>query len=202
MVSNDAQPTQQADYSFIILVFSLAGWALLEAWAIIVGASWYAHALNALPGSILTVLALPRASAGAPGKAGGANPASRGFARALLPALFLFVLGAFLGMLFLSGALLLFGLLAACLCLAPWSRLAFARDHVLLCSALTLSGLFLPIALAYQDLNTMLLPLGCWVFWLCACCALLVRTDKRRRAERRAKAGRDDVATQPAAAES
>lgn len=40
MVSNDAQPTQQAGYCFIILVFSLAGWALLEAWAVSVGASW------------------------------------------------------------------------------------------------------------------------------------------------------------------
>jgi len=202
MVSYDAQPTQQADNSFIILVFSLAGWALLEAWAIIVGASWYAHALNALPGSILTVLALPRTASGTPGKAGEAKPASRGLAWALLPVLFLFLLGALLGILFLSGALVLFGLLAACLCFAPWPRLAFTRDHVFLCSATALSGLFLPIALAYPDVNVMLFPLGCWVFWICACCALLVRADKRRRAERRAKAGRDDVATQPAAAKS
>ena len=203
MVSNDAQPTQQADYSFIILVFSLAGWALLEAWAVSVGASWYAHALNALPGSILTVLALPRATADAPGKAGGAKPASRGSAWALLlPALFPFLLGAFLGILFLSGALLLFGLLAACLCLAPWSRLAFSRDHVLLCSALTLSGFFLPIALAYRDLDIVLFPLGCWVFWLWACCSLLVKADKRRRAERRMKAGRDADTAKTAAAKS
>jgi hypothetical protein len=197
MVSYDAQPPQQADYSFIILVFSLAGWALLEAWAISVGASWYAHLFNALPGSILTVLSLPRTAAGAPGKAGGAKPASRGLAQALLPALFLFLLGALLGILFLTGALLLFGLLAACLCLAPWSRLAFARDHVLLCNAVTLSGLFLPIALAYRDLDIVLFPLGCWIFWLCACCALLVRADKRRRAERREKSERGDVATTP-----
>lgn len=196
MVRDTTQPTQgQSCCSFMTLVFSLAGWALFEAWAVIMGATWVGHVLIAVPGLILTVLSLPRSSTGDLDPAGDKKGLLKGSRWVLAPPVFLFLLGAVLGLLILMGFMVLLGLVVACLSFAPWSRLAFSRQHFALCCSATLTGLIFPIAVGHRSVDLMFLPLACWVFWLCACCALLVQAEKRYRVERKAKAGYGAVET-------
>jgi hypothetical protein len=93
----------------------------------------------------------------------------------------LYVSGVIFGVLFLAGSLTLLGMAAISLAFAPWARLSFSRDKLAISCVSAMGGFGSAIAIGHKSIDTMFLPLAAWAFWSCACCALLLRREQRRR---------------------
>lgn len=172
--------------SFIGLVLSLAGWALLEAWLIAVQASWRGHALASAAGLGLVLhsarpLLRFRPSAGDPADSTADRPRGRSGGDAG-PVLFLLATGCLLGLSALGGSTLALLAVAACLSFFPWWRLALCRHSSMTAGSIMLAAATATVSTGWEAASLMFLPFAGWVFWMCAAMALLVRARKAKRA--------------------
>lgn len=180
---------------FVLFVFSLAGWALVNAWFYLLEADIRAYAVVAVPGLILTVLSVLRGSAGKPDDGNGTGRARQTRREVACSVALLFGAGALLGGLVVSGWLLPFAVLAlACLCI-PWPRFAVGRRHFGWSSTITLCGWLSASVAGHGAVQVMSLLLAGWALWLAVCCALLVQFARERRVARGVKAQPEPAAT-------
>jgi hypothetical protein len=171
---------------------SLAGWAILALWLLQIGAGVGGHGLAALAGLWLSYLCIRRPRIGQPALAatGGSRTTQH---RGLRPvdagwALLLLVVGGVVGILAMRGGTVALIVVTMGLGFAPWSRVAFCRDHFYVASAALLVGTLSAMALGYRSTAPMFLPVACWALWACACTGLCWRITRLAAAERRAKA--------------
>lgn len=158
------------------LFFSLAGWALLHAWLLRLDANHRAHLAVAALGLVVSAWPAARARSGRLARAAQpGGPAGESPGPAVAAALLLLAGGAALGALVALGSVVLLGAGAVALMLVPWARLPLSRHRPALSCAVLACG-FSPVVLnRYQAVDVMFLPLAAWVFWLCACLALIPR---------------------------
>lgn len=179
---------------FLPLFFSLAGWALLQAWIHLIGANFRAHVLVAVPGLILTLWsAFPFSGCHDNAAEQKDTPAQQSRGAALTGALLLLALGAVLGNLTAKGSLFLLCVGAMALNFVPWGRLPLEQRHPAVPCALTACGFAAAILAAHQSVSVMFLPLATWAFWLCTCVGLILRAETARRDKRGAAAKRSAI---------
>lgn len=179
----------RAHRPFLPLFFSIAGWALLQAWIHLLGANYRAHILVAALGAVLTlwsVLPFP----GSQHITAETNDSPPGESRwaAISGALLLLAMGAFLGSLIAKGSLLLLSVGAMTLNLVPWARLPLGRRHPFAACAASMCGFAAAILAQYRSIEVMFLPIASWVFWVCACIGSILRIEHSSRAKRGAAA--------------
>lgn len=181
MSSDNVRPVKRRPYwSFIALLYSLLGWVLFDAWLFLMGAGFLLHLFVAAPGAALVIRSALRPSIDRSSVAERVRSPSMESRRAGMSCVLLFVLGAMFGTLLLSASLTLLGLVAVSFIFAPWARLSFSRDKLAI-SCMSTSGFASVMAIEHGSIDTMFLPLAAWVFWLCACCALLFRAEQLQR---------------------
>jgi hypothetical protein len=182
MNSDSVRPVKRRPYwSFIALLYSILGWALFDAWLFLMGAKFLLHLFVAIPGAWLVVWSALRTSIDLNSVSErGKSPATE-FQHAGMSCVLLYVLGVIFGALVLNGSLILLGLVVASCIFAPWARLSFSRERLAISCVITVGGFASVIAIEPRSVDRMFLPLAAWAFWLCACCALLLRADQLRR---------------------
>lgn len=188
--------------TFIGLVFAINGWTLIETVLLSRHAGLRAHVTAAVIALYLAAtsvrrLKLPRQClAGTAGSS--AAQRSGSVAARLGSALLLLVAGALTGAMILAGSGLLLGLAAAALSGAPWSRIAFCRERVVVAGVVTCAGMGLPLLVVQRPVGPIFFLVSGWVFWLCAMVAVLGRIARLWRAERDIKAAARAASTGPA----
>ena len=177
---------------FLPLFFSIAGWALLQAWIYLIGANYRAHILVAVLGLVFTLWsAIPfpaTTHVNAPKKLG-ARRESRwaGISGTLL----LLAIGAVLGSLVAKGSLFLLSLIAMSLNFVPWARLPLGQRHPFLPYMAAICGFAAAILAHYRSIEVMFLPLAAWGFWGCTCLGLILRAATRATAAKGATMERE-----------
>lgn len=170
-------------HSFIALVFSLTGCALLETWLFTMHASLPGHALALMAGLSLVFLSLRHSPVHTDFRSRRHRPflgIDAGYA------FLLFAIGSLIGLFILSNATLALAVLVL-LSFIPWSRLPLCRHHFFTAATLTWAGIMLVLFIGRHEIRPMFLPLASWVSWTCACFALLLRTERLWQIERNAK---------------
>lgn len=178
---------------FIALVFSVAGWAVLELFLLQIGAGGRAHCMTALFGLLLGYLSIRRPRIGRPGLPSAEIGASQHhrLGRAELGWVLLFVVaGAVLGTLVLEGDTIILGIVTISLALAPWSRMHFCRSYLLLACTAVWTGMVSVIVPGRSSIAPMFLPIASWVLWASTLISLFLRIERLSRAERVAGARR------------
>lgn len=193
MDTNTAKTTELASPPlFIPFVFSIAGWAMLEAWLLQVGARFGAHGAATLCGAWLGYLCLRRPRIGRvahPASVSTAAIEHRRFGSADAGWMaILLVLGGLMGALASLSSAVVLGAAAIALSLFPWSRVQLCRHYFFGACAAAWTGMLSVMALRHGYIAATFLPLACWVLWTTACISLLMRIERLARAERVAKA--------------
>lgn len=186
MDSDTVQPMKPRPYRpFLPLFFSLAGWALLQAWVHLIGANFRAHILVAVPGLLLTLWsAFPFPGSQYLNAEENAISLREARWRPIAGALLLLVLGAVLGSLTAKGSLFLLGVTSMALNFIPLARLPLCQYHPVVPCAAAGCGFAAAILPDYQSISVMFLPLATWAFWLCTCVGLILRAERSRRGKR------------------
>jgi len=170
---------------FLPLFFSIAGWALFQAWIYLIGANYRAHILAAVPGLVLTLwAAFPFLGSRHISVERKDSPCKESRWAAISGALLLLAIGAALGSLTAKGSLFLLGVVAMALNFLPWARLPLGQRHPAVSCTAASCGFAGAILAAYQSIEVMFLPLATWAFWLCTCVGLILRAEHSRRANR------------------
>ena len=205
MESDTVQLTRSRPYRpFLPLFFSIAGWALLQAWIHLIGANYRAHMLVAVPGLVLTFWSaypfLGTQHMIAPEKD---SPRKAPGWAAISDTLLLVATGAMLGILTAAGSIFLLAVGAMALNFLPWARLPLGQRHPAVACAPAISGFAAAILAQYRSIEVMFLPLASWAFWVCACAGLILRAEHSWRAEREAaaKGAAKEADSRPAACE-
>jgi hypothetical protein len=191
MKGNSAEAQQSVAHpARMALVLSLFGWTLLEAWLIWAHVGLALHVITALPGLVLTSLSLRRfRQAPIPSSCSEQELQPKGFDAADVGAVLLLLLaGGCFGSLVSAGPI--FPLTVATLGMnyIPLWKLQFSRRHRLLsCSILWLAASFM-VAVRFDTLSFMTLPLASWAVWGGACFSLLLAMHRSRGIERAIKA--------------
>jgi hypothetical protein len=177
-----------SDSSFIAFVFSLAGFALVEAWLLILGAGFPAHGIAlvlGLPPGFMAIRGTWRdrndlrfSDTAAAGPRRGFNTFN------LVSAALLIAAGAVLGLLILYAQAFPLVIGAASLTFVPWSRISFYRRHFIAACMSIWIGIASVLAIGHQIIDVIFLPLACWVLWAFACVGLLRRAEHLWRAGR------------------
>lgn len=188
MDSDIVQPVKRRPYwSFIALLYSLLGWALFEAWLMLMSAGLFLHVFAAIPGLTLTIRSALRPPIdGLSALEDKQRPATQ-FHWAKTSCALLYVFGAILAFMVLNGSLTLLGAVIASLTFAPWARLLFSRSHLAISCLVTISGFASVIAIGHRSVDMMFLPFAAWTFWGLACCALLFRAEQASRSKQESK---------------
>jgi hypothetical protein len=195
-------PASAPPPTFIGLVFSLSGWALVETTLLLQHAGLQAHLIPALMTLYLASYSTRRLKLRQqclPGE--GALPAAQESSPAALHigwALLLLMLGALTGVLVLSNNWIFLGIVATVLTVAPWHRVPFYRDRIIVSSVLMCAGMVLPLLADHRSITPIFLLISAWVFWICAVFAVLNRMLQLRQAERMVRAASGNKATHPA----
>jgi len=177
--------------TFIGFVFSLSGWGLINATLVSQHAGLGAYPVPTLMATYLMYTStkqLKLARQFQPEQAQAPTMRRRGSAAAgaawaLLP----LMAGVLTGILILGGNALLLGLTAVIFTLAPWSRLAFCRDRIVVASVLMCVGIGLPWLIPHHSVGPIFLLIAAWCFWVCAIYAVLIRIAKLWQIERSLK---------------
>ena len=167
---------------FLPLFFSLAGWALLQAWIQLIGANFRAHILVAVPGLVLTLWsALPFPATRQITVQKEDRPRREPRWAVIASALLLLAVGVVLGNLIAKGSLFLLGVVAMTLNFIPWARLPLGQRHPGVPCAAAGCGFGVAMLAGHQSMSVMFLPLATWAFWLCTCVGLILRAEQSRR---------------------
>lgn len=189
---------------FLPLFFSIAGWALLQAWIHLIGANYRAHILVAVLGAVLTLWsAFPFPGTQHITAQKNDSPWRESSWAAIAGALLLLIMGAVLGNLIARGSLFLLGVGAMALNFVPWARLPLGQRHPALLCAAAICGLAASVLAEYRSIEVMFLPLAAWAFWVCTCIGLILRAEHSSRTKREAaaKSAAKDADSRPAACE-
>jgi hypothetical protein len=192
-------------HSCFVLVFSILGWGLLESWLVAVHARLLPHAISTLCALCLAWLAarryrryreLSRITYGS------VQPQGRRFTIGDAGwAILLLAVGSVLGVLVLAGWILPLSTIAIGIMFLPWRHASFHRRHFTMSCVAVLIGAAATIAVGHQKMSPIFLPIASWIFWLCACVALLLTMEKPVRPGRDAAAAALPAAEEPATAE-
>lgn len=191
MDSDTVQPMKPRPYRpFLPLFFSIAGWALLQAWIYLIGANYRAHILVAVLGLLLSLWS----AFSFPGTQHSTvqRDSTRRESRwsAISNALLLLTLGAALGSLIAKGSLFPLSVSAMALNFVPWARLPLGQRHPALSCTAAICGFAGAILASYRSIEVMFLPFAAWAFWVCTCIGLILRAEHSQRAKRATAAAR------------
>jgi hypothetical protein len=182
-----------SDSSFMALVFALGGFALVEAWLLILGAGLSAHGIALAFGLPLGLMAMRGTWRDRNDLRFSDTSAVRSHRGArtfnLVSAALLIAAGTVLGLLILYARAFPLAIGAASLTFIPWSRICFYRRNFIAACMSIWTGTGFVLAIGHQIIDVMFLPLACWVLWAFACIGLLRRAEHLWRAERSAKSG-------------
>jgi hypothetical protein len=176
------------DQTFVAIVFSLLGWALLEAWLLVVHAGPALHIMPSVPA--LCIAGIPLLRYRRYRKNTGVSPlpsarGQRGLGADTGWTLLCLALGGLLGMSILGGSAFVLTIPAAGMLFVPWSRSTFHVKEPLVSCLATWLGTGAVLAIGHHQIKPMFLPIATWVLWSCACVAVLSQLAQARRVEHR-----------------
>lgn len=184
-------PTSAPAPSFIGFVFSLLGWAFMEALLIGQHIGPRAHLVPALIALYLAFSSIKRSKLAREDLGIGDHPSAsqrnKLEGKQLGWALILLLAGAMMGALIGTGSVFFVAIGAVGLSYVPWSRISLCRDHLIVASIAMCTGVALPMLIIYRPLDPIYRLLVAWVFGLCAVFAVLGRLAQRWRFERSIK---------------
>jgi hypothetical protein len=200
---NDGTKQVAANFSFSAFLFSVFGWALLEARLFEVGAGVQLHLASTALGLSVAALALRRRRRWWPAFAQvGAEVQSPAPERhrisdvascaALLAA------GCVLALSGKAGSVGLFAVCAGAFSFAPWSRIGFCRNHFFVSCAMLGAGAGAVLALTRAPQDSLFYLFWAWVLWAIALSELLASTTWTLPAASRAAAAQVETVQAPA----
>lgn len=160
--------------AFIAFAYSIFGWALIQAWCVMLNTHIASQVAAALVGISIAALAIRRYRLQWPALR---QRQSRSATQEKLIntscSLLLLIIGYLIGELILSGWITPLVLLAAGLTLIPWSRIPLCRKYFLASVILMGTGIALTLTVSAQPVDLIRFPLAAWVLWSMALVTLL-----------------------------
>ncbi len=198
MDSDTAQLVKHHRYwSFIAMLYSFLGWAFFHTSLFLMGAGVLFHMLVSVPGTTLVIRSARRQSIDGSSVTELNERLAIGLRQTGASCVLLYVFGMVFGAFVLNGSLTLLGLVAAFAVFAPWARLPFLRIHLFISCMSTMGGVASVLAIVHRLIDPMFLALAAWVFWMCACSALLLKAEQMQRFKRKSKATQEAVESGP-----